>query len=67
MKVWWLMMIDAIVEISVNVFQSFMYIGFLFLLFNKGKKTKKDYIGFFSFVAILFIALTYFSFNPILY
>ena len=31
-------MIDAIVEISVNVFQSFMYIGFLFLLFNKGKR-----------------------------
>ena len=58
-------MIDAIVEISVNIFQSFMYIGFLFLLFNKEKKTKKDYIGFFSFVAILFIALTYFSFNPI--
>ena len=65
MKVWWLMMIDAIVEISVNIFQSCMYIGFLFLLFNKEKKTKKDYIGFFSFVAILFIALTYFSFNPI--
>lgn len=58
-------MIDAIVEISVNVFQSFMYLGFLFLLFNKEKKTKRDYIGFFSFVAILFIALTYFSFNPI--
>ena len=58
-------MIDAIVEVSVNIFQSFMYIGFLFLFFNKEKKTKKDYIGFFSFVAILFIALTYFSFNPI--
>ena len=65
MKVWWLMMIDAIVEISINILQSFMFIGFLFLLFNKEKKTKKDYIGFFSFVAVLFIALTYFSFNPI--
>lgn len=57
-------MIDAIVEISINILQSFMFIGFLFLLFNKEKKTKRDYIGFFSFVAILFIALTYFSFNP---
>ena len=28
-------MIDAIVEISVNIFQSFMYIGFLFLLFKR--------------------------------
>lgn len=58
-------MIDAIVEISVNIFQSFMYIGFLFLLFNKEKKTKRDYIGFFSFVALLFVVLTYFSFYPI--
>ena len=41
------MMIDAIVEISINILQSFMFIGFLFLLFNKEKKTKKDYIGFF--------------------
>ena len=48
MKGWWLMMIDAIVEISINILQSFMFIGFLFLLFNKEKKTKKDYIGFFS-------------------
>lgn len=38
------MMIDAIVEISINILQSFMFIGFLFLLFNKEKKTKKDYI-----------------------
>lgn len=58
------MMIDAIVEICINIFQSFMFIGFLFLLFNKGKKTKKDYIGFFSFVALLFVVLTYFSFYP---
>ena len=54
-------MIDAIVEICINIFQSFMFIGFLFLLFNKGKKTKKDYIGFFSFVALLFVVLTYLS------
>lgn len=65
MKAWWSKMIDAVVEVSVNVFQAFMFIGFLFLLFNKQKKTRRDYIGFFSFVVLLFIALTYFSFNPV--
>lgn len=57
------MMIDTIIEIVINLFQSFMYFIFLFLFFNNQKKTKKDYIGLFLFIAIFFAALTFFSFS----
>lgn len=58
-------MIDAIIEIGVNLFQAFTFIGFFLMFFNKQKKTKKDYIYFVAFSLILFAVFTYFSFHPL--
>ena len=56
-------MLDSVIEIAVNFFQSFMIIGFFFFFFKDGVKYKKTAaLQVSGFVAALFAALTYFSF-----
>lgn len=55
-------MIDVIVEMSANLFQAFMFIGFLYFFFGTEKSKKVNIISLCSTVLILFIALNVFTF-----
>lgn len=55
-------MLDIVVEVATNLFQSFMYVGFLYLFFEKPDSKKKNIICFFAFVTIFFSVLNLFLF-----
>lgn len=54
-------MIDSIIEAATNLFQGFMYIGFLFLFFRNKKSTLCEVITFLAFSMILFLSINIFS------
>lgn len=54
-------MIDSAIEVTTNIFQGFMYIGFLFLFFNSKKFKLHSVIIPFVFAMILFLSINYFS------
>ena len=54
-------MIDSIIEITTNLFQGFMFIGFLFLFFNNKKSNPKSIIAFMLFSIIFFLSINLFS------
>lgn len=54
---------DIIFELAVNLYQSFMFIGFLYLFFEKKFQKGKNILLFFVFVTISFSVFTYFTFN----
>ncbi len=56
-------MIDIIIELATNLYQSFLFLGFLYFFFQKGENKKKNLIAFFSFAILMFAAFTYFTFN----
>lgn len=55
-------MIDITVETITNLFQSFMFIGFLVLFFDKTANQKYQIFGFSLFVLLMFLALNYFTY-----
>lgn len=56
-------MIDIIVEVFVNLFQSCMFIGFLFFFFDKPKNKVFNAISLCSAIAVFFIFLNIFTFS----
>ena len=57
-------MYDYVFELGVNLFQSFMFIGFLYLFFEPKYQKVKNIILFLVFVILNFAMLTYFTYNP---
>ena len=55
-------MLNATFEIIVNIFQSIMYMGFLFLFLDKPDNKRKNIIAFSVFSLIFFISVTYITF-----
>lgn len=55
-------MIDIIVEMFANLFQAFMFVGFLYFFFGTEKSKKVNIISLCSTVLVLFIALNVFTF-----
>lgn len=55
-------MIDVIIEVFVNLFQAFMFIGFLYLFFETPKSKAVNIISLCSAVLILFAAVNFFNF-----
>lgn len=59
-------MVDSLIEITANLFQGFMFIGFLFAFFKNKKTSARDVIVFFVFSITFFLSINYFS-NEIFY
>lgn len=57
-------MYDYVFELGVNLFQSFMFIGFFYLFFEPKFAKKKNIILFVAFIIISFSVLTYFTYFP---
>lgn len=57
-------MYDYIFELCVNLFQSFLFIGFLYLFFEPKYEKARNIIMFFVFVILNFSIFTYFTYNP---
>ena len=55
-------MIDIIVEAFVNLFQSCMFIGFLFFFFDKPKNKIFNAMGLFGTILVFFVLLNIFTF-----
>ena len=57
-------MYDIVFELCINLFQAIMFIGFLYLFFEKKFQKATNIILFLVFVILNFSLLTYFTFNP---
>lgn len=57
-------MYDYIFELCVNLFQSFLFIGFFYLFFEPKYEKVRNIILFFVFVILSFAMLTYFTYFP---
>ena len=57
------MTVGIVVEIAVNLVQQFLFIGFLYLFFDKSGNKVKNIAAFTSAVLILFMMENYFTFN----
>lgn len=57
-------MIDTAIEVFVNLFQSFMFIGFLYLFFDKHENKVVRIISLLSAVLAFFATVNFFTFNP---
>ncbi|MBQ3417667.1 MAG: GHKL domain-containing protein [Ruminococcus sp.] len=57
------MTVGLVVEIAVNLVQQLLFIGFLYLFFDKGDNRVKNIAAFTATVLILFTMENYFTFN----
>ena len=57
------MTLGLVVEIAVNLVQQLLFIGFLYLFFDKSENRVKNISAFFVAVLILFTMANYFTFN----
>ena len=57
------MTVGLAVEIAVNLVQQLLFIGFLYLFFDKGENKVKNIVAFAITVLILFAMANYFTFN----
>lgn len=57
-------MIDVIIEVGVNLFQSVMFVSFLYLFFDKHENKVVRLVSFLSTVLIFFVIVNFFTFNP---
>lgn len=57
------MTVGLVVEIAVNLVQQLLFIGFLYLFFDKSENKVKNIAAFTSAVLILFMMENYFTFN----
>lgn len=57
------MMIGLAVEIAINLVQQIIFVGFLYLFFDKIENKKINIVGFLATVCILFFMENYFTFN----
>jgi len=55
--------LGLIIEIAVNLIQQLMFIGFLFLFFDKGDNKVKNILAFSISTLLLFTMANYFTFN----
>ena len=55
--------VGLIVEIAFNLVQQLMFIGFLYLFFDKGENKVKNILAFWISVLLLFTMANYFTFN----
>ena len=55
-------MLNITLEIAVNIFQSIMYMGFLFLFLDKPDNNRKNIVAFSAFSLIFFCCVTYITF-----
>ncbi len=55
--------VGLIVEIAFNLIQQLMFIGFLYLFFDKGESKVKNILAFSISVLLLFTMANYFTFN----
>lgn len=60
-------MYDYIFESVVNFFQSFLFIGFLYMFFEKKYSRRKNTILFFTFILMNFAIFTYFTYNTVFF
>ena len=57
------MTVGIVVKIAVNLVQQLLFIGFLYLFFDKSKNKVKNIVAFTAAVLILFSMANYFTFN----
>ena len=57
------MTVGLVVEIAVNLLQQLLFIGFLYLFFDKSENKVKNIAAFTAAVLILFTMANYFTFN----
>ena len=57
------MTVGVVVEIAVNLVQQLLFIGFLYLFFDKSENKVKNFVAFTAAVLILFTMANYFTFN----
>lgn len=57
------MTVGLVVEIAVNLVQQLLFIGFLYLFFDKSENKMKNIVAFIVAVLILFAMENYFTFN----
>lgn len=57
-------MIDIIVEMFANLFQAFMFVGFLYFFFGTEKSKKINIISLCSVITTLFAAICFLTFIP---
>ncbi len=55
--------VGLVVEIAFNLIQQLMFIGFLYLFFDKGENKIKNILAFWISVLLLFTMANYFTFN----
>lgn len=55
--------IGLIVEITVNLIQQILFIGFLYLFFEKGENKVKNYLAFTISILLLFMMENYYTFH----
>ena len=55
--------VGLVVEIAFNLLQQLMFIGFLYLFFDKGENKIKNILAFWISVLLLFTMANYFTFN----
>ena len=55
--------VGLVVEIAFNLIQQLMFIGFLYLFFDKGENKVKNILAFWISVLLLFTMANYFTFN----
>lgn len=55
-------MLNITLEIAINIFQSIMYMGFLFLFLDKPDNNRKNIVAFSAFSLIFFCCVTYITF-----
>ena len=55
--------VGLVVEIAFNLIQQLMFIGFLYLFFDKGENKIKNFLAFWISVLLLFTMANYFTFN----
>lgn len=55
--------VGLVVEIAFNLIQQLMFIGFLYLFFDKGENKIKNILAFWIAVLLLFTMANYFTFN----
>ena len=57
------MTVGLVVEIAVNLIQSLLFVGFLYLFFDKSENKVKNICAFSSAVLLIFTVNNYFTFN----
>ena len=59
---WWIILVNIVIEISANLFQSVVFPGFLLLFFKPDKFKARDFIAYGCTAALIFAVLNFFTY-----